>query len=134
VKSEGALSSALLSAARLRLPGVVAFKHADRFTSGVPDISLSWGRTAWLETKATDAPRIRLHKNWGLQLLTAQRLERATGLCWFVVFSERADGRLTRIVRPRDMKITGDWSESVAAFPGYDHEGVIEFIKGALRA
>jgi hypothetical protein len=35
-----------------RLPGVVAFKHCDRFTKGIPDLSFSSSaRTVWVESK-----------------------------------------------------------------------------------
>ena len=36
-----------------RLLGVVVLKHCDRFTTGIPDLSISnrHGRTVWIETK-----------------------------------------------------------------------------------
>lgn len=49
--SERILKAALCR--RLRtLPGVVVFRHEDRFTGGIPDISVSrdW-KTVWIEVK-----------------------------------------------------------------------------------
>jgi len=134
VKLEGTLSRELLARATSLLPGAVIFKHSDRFTSSMPDASVSWGRTAWLEVKVSPCGEsVRPHKNWGLQLLTAMRLERATGLCWFVVYMERRGSKLIHIVRPRDMGASGAWSQSATIIVGHDHDSVVEFIRGALK-
>lgn len=72
---------------REKLFGCVVFKHTDDFTSGVPDLSVTWGgATIWLEAK------IQSHSSVGsrisgklLQLETMRRLERCSSLAFYVV-------------------------------------------------
>lgn len=40
-------------------PDFVIFKHADGYTAGIPDISISFGqRTLWIEAKLKNNPKI----------------------------------------------------------------------------
>lgn len=52
MKTERKLSVDLMAECRRQLRGSKVVKHSDRFTTGVPDITVSWlGITAWLEDK-----------------------------------------------------------------------------------
>lgn len=50
----------LTHALRERLgPGHVVLKHADGYTAGIPDISITWGRdTLWIEVKLASNPKL----------------------------------------------------------------------------
>jgi hypothetical protein len=55
--NEAYLKGRLVRILREELPGAVVFRHEDKFTPGVPDISVTWhGRTRWIEVKY-DRPR-----------------------------------------------------------------------------
>ena len=57
--TETQFTSKLVRAIRERLgPGAIVFKHADGYTAGIPDISISLGRnTLWLEAKLVGNPK-----------------------------------------------------------------------------
>ena len=39
-------------------PNYIVWKHADGYTAGIPDISISWGRdTLWIEVKLANNPK-----------------------------------------------------------------------------
>jgi len=59
----------VIKALRERLPHAVTFKHADMFTMGVPDFSVTRnGTTSWFEAKHLDES-----KNWDLSTPDYQR-------------------------------------------------------------
>ena len=50
--NEATLKRALVKAIKTTMPGAVVFPHQDRFTAGIPDISVTWaGVTTWWEVK-----------------------------------------------------------------------------------
>ena len=50
--TEATRTRELLKVLERKLPGAFIIKHADRFRSGVPDASITWGgTTSWLEVK-----------------------------------------------------------------------------------
>lgn len=102
--TEASVARSLIKALKVEMPGSVVIKHADQFTSGIPDLSVTWsGRTVWLELKVTPV------KSKGIQHLTACRLA-AAGLCRYVVYDERK--HKTFLVEPRwldDMESRGIW-------------------------
>ena len=73
-----------------KLRGAVVLKHADRFTKGVPDLSVSvLGGTSWIELKyLRKKARLRDVVDT-LQLTLCHELATTTnGRCWVVVFEE----------------------------------------------
>lgn len=70
--TEGQFNAKLVKELRQRLgPGAVVFKHADAYTAGIPDISVTLNdRTLWLECKLTT------NKKWfePLQMAMLQKL------------------------------------------------------------
>ena len=50
--TETKFTSKLVKELRMRLPGAMIFKHADGYSAGIPDISISWqDKTNWYEAK-----------------------------------------------------------------------------------
>jgi len=74
-------------------PGAVIYKHADRWTAGIPDRSVTWRRyDSWLEYKLWE-PNGTFHDEFALktgrpnvQLLELLKLERQTGRAWVVAY------------------------------------------------
>ena len=57
--TETQFTSKLIKELRQCLPGSFIMKHADGYSAGIPDISISSGRdTLWLEAKLTSNPKI----------------------------------------------------------------------------
>lgn len=83
-------------------PGYLVFNHQDVRESGHPDWSISGdGKTTWWEFKH-GVPDFDPH---GLQLLTCQRLARAS-FCRYIIWQEGADGGNPRtlIVHPDEVR------------------------------
>jgi hypothetical protein len=78
-------------------------KHADQFTSGIPDVTVAWqGFTTWLELKMLKPGKSLDSELGDDQLLYCRRLEGATNRrCWIVVWNlrDRANPR-TEIYAP----------------------------------
>ena len=76
--NESQFKAAVCKSIRKQLPGAVVFRHEDRLTAGIPDISVTWhGRTVWLEAKILDLdifPVEHLAKKFPLQARTIQQL------------------------------------------------------------
>lgn len=68
-------------------PRAVYYKHADSFTSGIPDSTFSWREnTSWLEFKHLD-PNEGIHKQLKtLQLTELVKLEHACHRAWVIAF------------------------------------------------
>lgn len=50
--TEATLTRELIKILKYKLLGSIIIKHADRFTVGIPDASITWaGTTSWLEVK-----------------------------------------------------------------------------------
>ena len=109
--------SKLIAKIRSGLPGSVVFKHSDRLTIGIPDISVSWvGMTSWWELKVA-SPNIKAR---GVQTKVIQDLARVTE-CHYVIFS---DDR-TYIVIPREIDA---WKESPNQTEGINFDFVVAFV------
>lgn len=108
----------------------VVIKHADAFTAGYPDLSITMnGRTIWWEAKYAK-PTI---KGTGLQLLTARRLAKV-GECWYIVYQQTGSTiHETHIVRPSAIGVNGYFRAEQTA-QGYDHEFVYRFILSRYAA
>ncbi len=108
----------------------LVLKHADHITSGIPDITTTFGpyrKTSWVEVKHAK-PRI---EGTGLQHLTARRLA-AAGDCWYVIYTQPTPNATkfleTHIVAPKDVGVNGFWRPTWTA-PGFDHAFVLRFLK-----
>lgn len=59
--TEADFQSKLRRALQARLPKAVIWKYADRFTAGIPDLSVTHeGRTTWLELKVNNGKLTKL--------------------------------------------------------------------------
>lgn len=103
------------------------FKHADGYTSGIPDLSVSMaGRTTWWEVKHATP----LIKGTELQRVTAGILAKASA-CWYVVYAgtnSRID--LTALVAPASVDPEGTFTPKDTA-RGLDHVFVLDCILAA---
>ena len=100
-KKESGLKSKLMAELRKHAM-IVALRHEDVRTAGIPDLSTtSGGRTVWWECKHGTP----LFGTTGIQELTMLRLA-AAGLARYIIWQENADGteRQTLIVRPSNLK------------------------------
>jgi len=113
----GQLKTTLL----IDLPGSVVIKHADAFTSGVPDLSVTWkGKTSWLEIKYAN-PEIIERK---IQNLMMKRLS-IQGSAWYVIY-DCVENR-TVIVNPLHLET---WRfNSIATAVVFNHVVVATFIR-----
>jgi len=115
--TETVLVSALVQTLRKAFPSFVIFKHADKFTFGVPDISVT-GRmkTTWLEVKYADPTFL----SSGVQELAMKRLS-ATSYGWYVIYDENEGHRRTLLVVP---ELLSEWKTQHIAVDTFDHEWV----------
>ena len=119
------LQKNLISAIRLGLRGSVVFKHSDRLTSGIPDLSVSWlGRTTWLEIKFANPKFI----GKGIQKKVMQDLSRVAK-CAYVIFAHRKTGGLETVVIAPDS--VDDWESCLDVAPGFDYGFVVQYLRRA---
>lgn len=115
--TEGQLNQALVAALRQRLTHAVVFKLADRWTTGIPDISVDWHhRHIWIEVKFADPD----FTSTGAQELTMTRLARH-GEAWYIIYENVPRG--VYLVAPEHF---AHW-KTHATWHGteFDHDGVI---------
>jgi len=94
--TEATLKSALVRELHARLPAYVVIRHEDKFTHGVPDLSITGcGHTSWWEAKYAN-PSLDLS---GIQNLMMLRLE-TRGCARFIFFYDGALGQRTYVIRP----------------------------------
>lgn len=104
------------------LPLAVVFRHEDHFTSGIPDISVTWkGRTWWIEVKEFPGKKGR-----AIQNATAVLLKKQGFSCFYVIY-HRKENR-TYIVDPEKY----DFWDAQPCWYGYNHKAVIEWIKKSI--
>jgi len=117
--TEATLTRALVKVLRAGLPGAVVIKHADRFTAGVPDLSVTWGgRTTWLEVKYAN-PRL---LSRGIQDLTMRGLARA-GSAYYVVYFASGETCVAPDLGP------GLRNPIRVSPTRHDHKIVVEFVR-----
>lgn len=134
--NESELKTKLMAAMEVAMPGVVVIRHEDKYTSGIPDISVSWNRqTIWLEVKHV-TPR-KPFKSRSDQIVMCCKLARQ-GQCWYVIYHEKTDWiKKTLIVQPDDVKT---WKrddrlefENLGIYNGvfgsFDHRFIARFVK-----
>ena len=115
--TESRLQSACLKLLRAELRGAVILKHSERFSSGVPDVSITWqGKTSFWEFKY--GPRL-VWAN-GLQKLTCRRLAIA-GTCYVVSYYTASNHPRTCIGAPDD--------PYARQAEGFNHRFVVDFVK-----
>lgn len=120
--TEGQLTRELIKVIERTMLSAVVLKHAERFTSGIPDMSVTWhGVTSWWECKRT--PGFTLH---GLQTLTCRRLA-AHGICRYIIFGAER----TRIVHPNDLE---SWRDAPVYCAGYDMAWIAEQVRDLHNA
>jgi hypothetical protein len=107
--TEATIKGDLVKKLRKRLPWAITLRHEDRFTAGVPDISITNGKyrsTLWLEVKFD----IELSEIGGLQKHTLMRLGG-----FYVLYDQ---DRHVYILDPRekDVVMTGVGHDVVVAF------------------
>lgn len=121
--NEAELKSRLMEYLRRSFPGYVIFRHEDKITSGIPDISVTGSElTTWMEVKYAN-PKF---ASKGIQELTMLRLSLASS-AFYVVYYEKNKERRTYIVEPQDIGRSIDlWTNSTE---GFDHSWVVAFIK-----
>lgn len=127
--TESTLKAALVPVLKVVMPGAVVFRHEDKHTAGVPDISVTWRkRTTWLEVKYINPKFIGKE----VQLVTAMLLDRE-GYCYYVLYVDRVTEKYTYIVPPSlqledkyylDLPIPAQYHRS-----GFDHRFVANFVR-----
>ena len=112
--TEATLTRELLGVLERKLSGAVVIKHADRFTIGIPDASVTWaGTTSWLEVKLVRRrPRATLPKSQfpTAQLVTMDRLAGAGRALYLIYF-----GRYLTLWHPR--AVLGSVRDGVLVLP-----------------
>lgn len=91
-QTEPKATRALMQRLAARLPQPLdVTKHADQFTSGIPDVTVAWqGFTTWLECKMLKPGKSLDSELGDDQLLYCRRLEGATnGRCWILAWNLR---------------------------------------------
>lgn len=125
-KREAVYKSTLMKHVRraFPVPEWITFRHEDRWTSGIPDISITGNRaTSWWEVKHGD-PKI-VSKE--IQDLTCKRLEAAGHACYHIIFRDDGDGedKITLIVRPRYLE---SLTAEVTA-DGFNYAAILDFMR-----
>lgn len=89
------------------------FKHCDRVTSGIPDVSVTNGHgTCWLEVKLTRCPRTTLSEIRVGQHAELQELEHAGGNVWYMIFFR--DGSEPATLNPLEIEIAAPQGQEKA--------------------
>jgi len=111
IVNEQTLKRGLMRELHTALPEAVAIRHEDRYTHGIPDLSVSLGqKTSWWEIKLA-APDC---ESRGVQRYLCTRLNQ-TSHCRYVIYvrgipkGSRQRPRQIRIVKPEDIDI---WSHA----------------------
>lgn len=125
--TEADLTQDLMKFAHADMRGSVTLKHAEKFTTGIPDFSHTWRKmTSWWEVKfwnngSFDAPK--------LQHLTCRRLA-AAGTCHYIIYEQREDKQRVVIVHPDQLD---QWQESQNTAFGFNHFWVCKFMRQLHR-
>lgn len=128
--TEATVRRALKIALRQHLPDAVVIRYEDRFTSGIPDLSISWkGTTSHWEIKYADphvtSSRVQQH-------LCAQ-LDTHGFMCRYIIFQRgiartvRPRPRQIRIVAPADLE---HWEQLglVISDGGFNYKTLVNYL------
>lgn len=128
-KTESTLKAALCQQVKQQLMYSVPIRHEDlvKTRAGVPDISITWGRTTfWIEAKYATPKIITKHK---IQLFTMRELAHVSH-AFYVIWGVKDGAERTFIVPPIDIH-NELWDFDYPAYkPGIDHQFVIDHIRG----
>lgn len=132
--TEAKFTKRLITEIKKEMPGAVVFKHADKFTVGVPDMSVSWGGvTTWWEIKVfknagdktIEQLMVKSNKLWMRQALVLSSLYMATeGLAGYIVLFPGLGIRtlsVDQVLNDNDEPAWEALYESTARF-GFKHE------------
>jgi len=121
--NESQLKGVLVKELRL-IPGFVVIPHQERFSHGIPDLSVTGHKiTSWLEIKHAN-PGFAFK---GIQELTMLRLALAGNAFYVVYYQSKLDERRTYIVSPNEIgKPMSTWINFVE---GFDHRFVVRRIQ-----
>jgi len=123
--NENKLVTALLKKIRKEWLTCKVLKHADKITSGVPDISVTARKkTSWWEVKWAEP----LIDTPGIQYATCSQLA-AYGDCWYVIYGRDNDGEFTAIAPPSGVDFRSGTFVSYRRTDGIDHD----FVLAAMR-
>lgn len=125
--SETKLKAALVETIRARIPSAIVFRHEDKLTHGIPDISITgYKKTIWIEAKFANPG----FKSRGIQELTMRRLARA-GYAFYVVWEINVlNQAFTYIVPTQEIGAsTGSWENFRA---GFDHRFITDYISEVM--
>ncbi len=119
--NEGDLKDTLVRTLRQTMVGAAIFRHEDKFTAGIPDISVNWrGFTTWIEVKYLNPDFIGKE----IQYVTALKLEREAR-CLYALYVQRRGERRTVVVKPSELKRTLEPGVQFTFDPlGFDHRYV----------
>src|SRR5262245_45070822 len=132
-KSESAFTRSILSILERRHGGM-NFKHADLFSTGVPDIShVSKGNTWWLELKVIEQATyekfyeaVTLEKN-KLQFINMRRLDKCSrGKAWYLALALDLDKVI--YARPRTFHMAEHRNQIFG--PEDEHEALFQILSG----
>ena len=119
--NESTCKTVLMKKLRAEFPHAVCFRHEDRMTHGIPDLSVTMDkRTSWWEVKYA-TPRF---ESPGIQELTLKRLGK-TGYAYYIIFEDVPTGKTTYIVDPNDL---ATYRETAWTVKGFDYNAVVTFI------
>lgn len=119
---EAKLKDDLTAYLRANLLRFVIFRHEDRSTYGIPDLSVTGlTRTSWLEVKFAN-PDCRSRGNQDLSMLRLANV----GLARYVIFSLVEKHRYTSIVEP---KVYKEWQTSGDHVSGFAFDWIAEQIR-----
>lgn len=128
--NEGDIKDRFIEIATPILRGFVLFRHEDRSTFGIPDISATgYNKSSWWEFKHAIArhpggePDF---KSRGNQELSMLRLASA-GYARYVIYEERGDIKRVLIVHPKKLS---EWMTMYDSFTtGFNHRWVADQIR-----
>lgn len=123
--TEATLKGELCTLIRAHLRGSVVFRHEDLFTAGIPDVSVTWKTTTWLEAKL--GPRIRSR---GVQEERMREIERqGRGRALYVVWVDDGPRTRTILTLPSGFSRKLELINPLVVVPGLDHLSVIRWLR-----
>src|SRR5436190_24188333 len=134
--TEASVTQDLLRHLKDVLRGAVVFKICDRFTTGIPDICVTYkGRVTWLEVKLLKKGSRLETCSPALQRLTMRNLHRESqGRAWYVVYDARGRQKAVSVYNPEVLTATEDEADPHAHLisTGFDHVSVADFVRSDL--
>lgn len=120
--NEAELKAKLMAHIRQNLSGSLAFRHEDKLSAGIPDISVTYrASTIWIEGKMLRDGSI---TDTGLQRQNMKRLERY-GKAIYVIWSSNQ----TFIVQPCELEHFLETGDAMGFAPGHDHALILDWIR-----